>query len=135
MEIAVHTGLFAKRDMQVDTCRFFTWFWDWGNGLLHCCKGRTLATKAYLIINCHVLILSTDTNYLTKKCYFYNPAIIFVRHPDEVFCMRVVKKLLRRKVLIIGLLAIMFSENAQNKAYIAHHKFMATILSQTYRIP
>ena len=49
--------------------------------------------------------------------------------------MNVIKKLLRRKVLIIGLLAIMFSANAQNKAYIATHLFIATILSQSYGIP
>ncbi len=49
--------------------------------------------------------------------------------------MRMIKKLLRRKVLIIGMLALMFSANAQNKAYVANHMFMATILSQTYGIP
>jgi len=49
--------------------------------------------------------------------------------------MRMLKKLLRRKVLLIGLLALMFSANAQNKAYVANHLFMATILSQTYGIP
>jgi flagellum-specific peptidoglycan hydrolase FlgJ len=38
-------------------------------------------------------------------------------------------------VLIIGLMAVMVSANAQNKAYIANHLFIATILSQSYGIP
>ena len=49
--------------------------------------------------------------------------------------MIVIKKLLRRKVLIIGLMALMFSANAQNKAYIANHKLIATILSESFGIP
>lgn len=49
--------------------------------------------------------------------------------------MILIKKILRRKVLIIGMLAIMLSANAQNKAYVANHMFIATVLSQTYGIP
>jgi uncharacterized FlgJ-related protein len=49
--------------------------------------------------------------------------------------MNVIKKILRRKLLILGLIAIMFSANAQNRVYIANHKLIATILSQSYGIP
>jgi len=37
--------------------------------------------------------------------------------------------------LIIGLLALMCTANAQNSAYISNHLFIATILSQSYGIP
>ena len=38
-------------------------------------------------------------------------------------------------MLIVGLLALMLSANAQNRAYIADHMFIANILSQSYGIP
>jgi Bax protein len=49
--------------------------------------------------------------------------------------MTVVKKVLRRSLLIIGCVALMFSANAQNKAYIASHRVIATILSRAYSVP
>jgi Bax protein len=49
--------------------------------------------------------------------------------------MTAIKNLLKRNVLIIGLLVLTFSANAQNKAYVANHMFIATMLSQTYGIP
>src|ERR1035438_5683024 len=49
--------------------------------------------------------------------------------------MNVIKKILRRKIIIIGLLALMFSAQAQNKAYIANHKLLSAILAKTYGIP
>jgi len=49
--------------------------------------------------------------------------------------MVLMKKLLKRKLLVLGLLALMFSAHAQNKAYIADHKLVATVLSARYGIP
>jgi len=49
--------------------------------------------------------------------------------------MLLIKRLIKRKILILGLLAIMCSANAQNKAYISNHKAIATVLSKRYGIP
>jgi Bax protein len=49
--------------------------------------------------------------------------------------MLFVKRLLKRKILVLGLLALMFTANAQNSRYIFNHKFIATVLSQHYGIP
>jgi Bax protein len=49
--------------------------------------------------------------------------------------MELIKKLLRRKLLVLGLLVVMFTANAQNRAYIANHKVVATLLSKRYGIP
>ena len=49
--------------------------------------------------------------------------------------MLMLKRILKRKILILGLLALIFSANAQNTAYITNHKTMATLLSEHYGIP
>jgi Bax protein len=49
--------------------------------------------------------------------------------------MTVIKKLIKRKVLILGMLGLMFTANAQNKSYITNHKLLATVLSERYGIP
>jgi flagellum-specific peptidoglycan hydrolase FlgJ len=49
--------------------------------------------------------------------------------------MLVIKRILKRKVLILALLAIIFSANAQNAAYISNHKTVANLLSEHYGIP
>ncbi len=49
--------------------------------------------------------------------------------------MTLIKKILRRKILVLGLLAVMLSANAQNKTYINNHKLIATVLSERYGIP
>jgi uncharacterized FlgJ-related protein len=49
--------------------------------------------------------------------------------------MLVIKRLIKRKVLLLGMLALMFTANAQNKSYISNHKLLATVLSERYGIP
>jgi len=49
--------------------------------------------------------------------------------------MVLTKKLLKSYLLVVCLLALVFSANAQNKAYIANHKAIATVLSKSYGIP
>jgi Bax protein len=49
--------------------------------------------------------------------------------------MLVVKRLIKRKLLILGLLAVMFSANAQSTSYITNHKVMATVLGEGFGIP
>jgi Bax protein len=46
-----------------------------------------------------------------------------------------VRRLIKRKVLLLAMLAIVVSAYAQNTSYIANHKVGATILAQTYGIP
>ncbi len=43
--------------------------------------------------------------------------------------------MLKRKVLVLALLAAFFSAQAQNHKYIANHKLFATLLSEHYGIP
>jgi len=45
------------------------------------------------------------------------------------------KRLLKRKLLVLGLMSLVFFANAQNKTYIFNHKLIAEILSQQYGIP
>ena len=45
------------------------------------------------------------------------------------------KRLFKIKLLVLGLLALMFSANAQNSAYINNHRIMAEVLSKRYGIP
>jgi Bax protein len=45
------------------------------------------------------------------------------------------KRLLKRKLLVLGLMGLVFFANAQNKTYIFNHKLIAEILSQQYGIP
>ncbi len=49
--------------------------------------------------------------------------------------MSVLKRIIKRKLLVLGLLALVFSSNAQNAAYIFNHKLIAAVLSQHYGIP
>lgn len=49
--------------------------------------------------------------------------------------MKVIKRILKTKVLLLGLLMMMFAANAQNRSYITNHKTIAIILSQSYGIP
>lgn len=49
--------------------------------------------------------------------------------------MLVIRRLIKRKVLLLGLLVIMFAARAQNASYIANHKVIATMLGTTYGIP
>jgi Bax protein len=49
--------------------------------------------------------------------------------------MLVIKRLIKRKVLLLGLLVVMFAAKAQNSAYIANHKVVATLLGEHYGIP
>jgi Bax protein len=49
--------------------------------------------------------------------------------------MTVIKRLIKRKVLLLGMLALMFSASAQNKSYISNHKLLAAVLSERYGIP
>ena len=49
--------------------------------------------------------------------------------------MLFLQRLIKRKLLIIGLLAVICSANAQNKAYISNHKVIAALLSERYGIP
>ncbi|MES2701249.1 MAG: glucosaminidase domain-containing protein [Bacteroidota bacterium] len=49
--------------------------------------------------------------------------------------MLVIQRLIKRKVLVLGLLAFMFTANAQNKKYISNHKLLAAVLSEKYGIP
>lgn len=46
-----------------------------------------------------------------------------------------IKKLIKRKVLLFGMMGIMFSANAQNSAYVSSHKLIANLLSEQYGIP
>jgi len=43
--------------------------------------------------------------------------------------------ILKRKLLVLGLLAVMFTADAQNTNYIFNHKLIANVLSQHYGIP
>ncbi len=47
----------------------------------------------------------------------------------------VIKRILKRKLLLLGLLVMILSANAQNSTYISNHKAIAIILSHTYGIP
>jgi flagellum-specific peptidoglycan hydrolase FlgJ len=49
--------------------------------------------------------------------------------------MLLLKRILFRKLLVLVLLGVMFSANAQNKTYIANHKIIATLLGESYGIP
>ena len=49
--------------------------------------------------------------------------------------MLLLKKILQRKIIIVGLLALMFTANARTSSYITNHAPMATLLSQHYGIP
>jgi Bax protein len=49
--------------------------------------------------------------------------------------MLVIKRILKRKLLILAMLAMIFSANAQSSAYISDHKTMASLLSEKYGIP
>ncbi len=49
--------------------------------------------------------------------------------------MRMINRILRRKLLILVLLAGIFSASAQNRKYITNHKIIATLLSEHYGIP
>jgi len=49
--------------------------------------------------------------------------------------MKVANWILKRKLLLICLMAVMFTANGQNAAYIAKHKTLATSLSEKYGIP
>jgi len=78
MEIAIHTCLPAKGNMQVDARGFFIGFLDRRRRLLHGRKATEIAAVAYLNFICHMLILSSIITTLYKNCYFYNPAILFI---------------------------------------------------------
>jgi uncharacterized FlgJ-related protein len=43
--------------------------------------------------------------------------------------------MIKRKVLVLALLGMIFSANAQNSKYITNHKMLATVLSGHYGIP
>jgi Bax protein len=45
------------------------------------------------------------------------------------------RKLLKRNLLVLGMLVAGFAANAQNSAYITNHKALATVLSKRYGIP
>jgi Bax protein len=49
--------------------------------------------------------------------------------------MLVIKRLIKRKILLLSLLALIFTANAQTKSYISNHKLMANVLSEGYGIP
>ena len=49
--------------------------------------------------------------------------------------MKVFFWILKRKVLVLGLLALMLTSNAQNTSYITEHKSMVTELSEQFGIP
>src|SRR5215212_1933374 len=49
--------------------------------------------------------------------------------------MTLIKRLIKRKILVLAMLGIIFTANAQNKKYINNHKVLATVLSSKYGIP
>jgi Bax protein len=49
--------------------------------------------------------------------------------------MKLTKWILKRKVLMLALLAMIFTANAQNAAYISKHQTITTELSEQYGIP
>lgn len=49
--------------------------------------------------------------------------------------MTLINRILKRKILVLALLAVIFSASAQNKKYITNHKVIATLLSEHYGIP
>lgn len=49
--------------------------------------------------------------------------------------MTIMNWILKRKVLVLGLLAVMLTANAQSVSYITKHKAMTTELSEQYGIP
>src|SRR4051812_48314564 len=49
--------------------------------------------------------------------------------------MLVIHRIIKRKLLVLALLAIMCSANAQNHKYINNHKILAAVLSEHYGIP
>ena len=49
--------------------------------------------------------------------------------------MRIVNWILRRKILMLAIMAVMITANAQNVSYITSHKSIAADLSEQYGIP
>jgi len=49
--------------------------------------------------------------------------------------MIMIKRILKRKLLVLALLAVIFTASAQNNRYIVNHKAIAAVLSETYGIP
>lgn len=49
--------------------------------------------------------------------------------------MKLVNRILKRKLLVLALLAVIFSAHAQNRKYIANHRLLANVLAQHYGIP
>ncbi len=49
--------------------------------------------------------------------------------------MTIMKWILKRKILVLAMLGIMFSATAQNGTYITKHKTMTTELAEQYGIP
>ncbi len=49
--------------------------------------------------------------------------------------MILTRSLLKRNLLLVGFLALMFTASAQNRSYIANHKAIAALLSKKYGIP
>jgi len=49
--------------------------------------------------------------------------------------MLVIQRIIKRKILVLALLAVICSANAQNNKYINNHKIIATVLSEHYGIP
>lgn len=49
--------------------------------------------------------------------------------------MLLIRRIIKRKILVLALLAVICTSYAQNKRYINDHKIMATLLSQHYGIP
>lgn len=49
--------------------------------------------------------------------------------------MLLINRLLKRNILLLVLLAAVFTAGAQNKTYITNHKVMATLLGERYGIP
>jgi Bax protein len=49
--------------------------------------------------------------------------------------MTLIRRLIKRKILVLALLGMIFTANAQNKKYIENHKLLATVLSGKYGIP
>ena len=47
----------------------------------------------------------------------------------------VIKRILKRKLLLLGFLALILTANAQNSNYITNHKAIALVLAHTYGIP
>lgn len=49
--------------------------------------------------------------------------------------MLLLKRIIKRKIMILALLAVICSAYAQNNKYITNHKLMAAVLSEHYGIP